>query len=603
MNLGMQTVEVRFAGAPLYLPSNATTTFDVYAPIVLTVDAIDTSAVGDTVVISGTVRDNLPDNWVPGHIVTIRVDSSIIGSATTEVDGTWTLDWIVGPAFTIGVHDIVAYSEPQGFYLGGQANTTIVIKHNAEITSLSLDEGGVATRGGNWNLSGILVDSDTSPRIPIEGAIITIEVDGLFLTTITTDSSGFFTTQIPVDVSSARGQHTIRVSYGGNDQFIGDVSNVTAYTWSDVIIEILDVSDNNIRSNSSHPIVITGRIIEIGGTGNAVSNSDISLIWAGAKESGAVVTWDNATGQFTVSLVGRSPMKGDLDFTLKMASDDIRFFNEAQKVGIDAFLMVPASFTADDVTIELNSRDIVGTVSVYADDTGEAISNVSITALLLNQTSELTQFGKLSDESGVFEYTFVSLEPLPTFSDTDHWGYFQIRLNTTSSLIAPDDRGDLLNVVVALTYEQADEAESALLNPSSIAIIAIILLGAAGAVIQMRRKRTAIEEIQDIFAYTAELLAAGDEIREAIFNCYEDLCLVLMQNGFLRRDFETVREFEMAIRQALPISESALEALDSVFEEARYSSHEMGETHKASAQQALSNVVSEIQNMAEIPTR
>ena len=43
-------------------------------------------------------------------------------------------------------------------------------------------------------------------------------------------------------------------------------------------------------------------------------------------------------------------------------------------------------------------------------------------------------------------------------------------------------------------------------------------------------------------------------------------------NGFLRRDFETVREFEMAIRKALPIGEDALVALDRIFEEARYSS-------------------------------
>ena len=101
------------------------------------------------------------------------MDNSIIGSATTEVDGSWSLDWTVGPAFSIGIHEIVAYSEPQGFYLGGESNTSIVIKHNAEITNLVVDEGGVATRGETWNLSGILVDGDTSPRIPIEGAIIT----------------------------------------------------------------------------------------------------------------------------------------------------------------------------------------------------------------------------------------------------------------------------------------------------------------------------------------------------------------------------------------------------------------------------------------------
>ena len=124
----------------------------------------------------------------------------------------------------------MAYSEPQGFYLGGESNTSIVIKHNAEITNIVVDEGGVATRGETWNLSGILVDGDTSPRIPIEGAIITIEVDGAILTTVTTDSSGAFSTQIPVLVSYERGLHTIRVSYDGNDQFIGAEANATAYT-------------------------------------------------------------------------------------------------------------------------------------------------------------------------------------------------------------------------------------------------------------------------------------------------------------------------------------------------------------------------------------
>lgn len=93
-------------------------------------------------------------------------------------------------------------------------------------------------------------------------------------------------------------------------------------------------------------------------------------------------------------------------------------------------------------------------------------------------------------------------------------------------------------------------------------------------------------------------------MREAIFQCYESLVHVLMGRGFLRRDFETVREFEMAIRSALPqLSEDALNALDNVFEEARYSRHEMGESHKANAQEALTRVVSELGQVIEIPNR
>ena len=77
-----------------------------------------------------------------------------------------------------------------------------------------------------------------------------------------------------------------------------------------------------------------------------------------------------------------------------------------------------------------------------------------------------------------------------------------------------------------------------------------------------------------------------------------------MGRGFLRRDFETVREFEMAIRAALPnLSEESLSALDSIFEEARYSRHEMGQVHKANAQEALTRVANEIGQVGEIPNR
>ena len=76
-----------------------------------------------------------------------------------------------------------------------------------------------------------------------------------------------------------------------------------------------------------------------------------------------------------------------------------------------------------------------------------------------------------------------------------------------------------------------------------------------------------------------------------------------MRSGFLRRDFETVREFEIAIRNALPISESSLISLDRIFEEARYSSHELGGDHRENAKIALASVLREIEELQEIPQR
>ena len=122
-------------------------------------------------------------------------------------------------------------------------------------------------------------------------------------------------------------------------------------------------------------------------------------------------------------------------------------------------------------------------------------------------------------------------------------------------------------------------------------LIAAAIVVSLGAMLANRRKKTAIKELANIFGQTVEMLASGDEYRKAIFICYENLCSTLMKGGFLRRNFETVREFETAIRKALPISEAALISLDRIFEEARYSSHVLGDSHRDNAQLALSSVM------------
>ena len=141
----------------------------------------------------------------------------------------------------------------------------------------------------------------------------------------------------------------------------------------------------------------------------------------------------------------------------------------------------------------------------------------------------------------------------------------------------------------------------------SYALVLLLAALVAGGVVLYRRKKLADDVLKDaaeVFAYTAELLAAGDAIREAIFTCYQDLCGLLQQRGFLRRDFETVREFEFAIRQALQgVSEEALTALDNTFEMARYSREEMGAQHQEVAVQSLTRMSGEIAQIQSIPQR
>ena len=49
--------------------------------------------------------------------------------------------------------------------------------------------------------------------------------------------------------------------------------------------------------------------------------------------------------------------------------------------------------------------------------------------------------------------------------------------------------------------------------------------------------------------------------------------------------------------------EASLVSLERIFEEARYSSHVLGDAHRDNAQLALSSVVDEIEEIQDIPKR
>ena len=262
------------------------------------------------------------------------------------------------------------------------------------------------------------------------------------------------------------------------------------------------------------------------------------------------------------------------------------------------------TFTPDSHHIKENQRRINGTVTVTANDTGLPVEGISIVARLVNQSVIHFQNVKLTDSNGIMDYDFT-IQNQPAFYNKNKWGELSLLFQTDSQLISPNDRLWLNNDYsgIEMTYE--DPAPLFTFWQIIALIGMLLILGTlVGLGLSLRRRRlVALDEIAGIFSYTAELLAAGDEIREAIFNCYESLCNILMRNGFLRRDFETVREFEMAIRKALPISEEALVALDRIFEEARYSSHKLGDGHRQNAQHALSMVLQEIDELQDVPER
>ena len=91
-------------------------------------------------------------------------------------------------------------------------------------------------------------------------------------------------------------------------------------------------------------------------------------------------------------------------------------------------------------------------------------------------------------------------------------------------------------------------------------------------------------------------LKASNDYIQTIFNCYKDLVRFFRTRGAMKKVYETTREFEDAITSMLGgvAPPEDLNELFSIFEEARYSDHEIGADQRDRAIGALQGIVNHL---------
>lgn len=130
----------------------------------------------------------------------------------------------------------------------------------------------------------------------------------------------------------------------------------------------------------------------------------------------------------------------------------------------------------------------------------------------------------------------------------------------------------------------------------AVAAVAAIF-AAAFYVLWYTAKQRQLQKMQRIIRRAADRLVAGNTYAQAIFEAYRQLARFLQTNGYLRKDSETFREFEVALRQALPIDAKSMDEFLSILEEARYSDHEIGIDQRDRAVATLRAVSASIQQV------
>ena len=599
--LGPISLDTQFNGTVFYLPSQASGTWTIFSQILVTVTVPSPLAVTDTTIITGNVLDNQLQP-IAGHVVELKVDGFVLGQVTTDSNGQYSYEWTVQDFFNFGDNLLEANVIAQGYYREGYANQSFFLAHRSAMT-LQFDDGIEATRGDFWTFSGRLFDIDTVDQDGIDNENVLVYLDGELVATLTTSEDGSFAGQVYAEMDLERGNdHVLQVVFEGTQEHLSTLTNGTVVVWSDIVITIdSDSSQVSVRGDVTNQIQLKGSVAEVGGIGEVFENL---IVYVG-NGSNCVENFEGAScfdldrtlwnvGNFSIFITAPGTLvPGDQFISLDVPRDSTRYINGASEVH-RIYIKVDAEIEVDlDVVEENEDERIDGQLEIIAKDNKQGIAGIEVEFILkAGNGTELDRKSYRTDADGIAEFDFAQ----GSFGDASEYGEVTLDIVITDPRLS-ESTLLLFNNNRQFAFEYEYEAEAAQISPWTYVVLVFLAAAVALATVYYRRQRQneLLSEMSEVFEYTAELLAAGDAIREAIFNCYQNLCGTLQTRGLLRRDFETVREFEVAIRQATPgISDDALESLDNMFEMARYSREELGPSHQQSAQGALDKMITEL---------
>ncbi|MGY8701826.1 MAG: hypothetical protein ACKVHH_03855 [Candidatus Poseidoniales archaeon] len=603
--LGPADIQVVFAGEEFYLTSDANGTWTLFSPITITITTDQSVALNENLSISGTIVDNNLDA-VPFHNVLIEIDGMVIAqSVSTDENGSFNLTWLA-QGLGIGEHTLTVHANEQGYYREGSSNTTFYVAHGTAF-SASFSSASANIRGQKWALEGRLFDNDSISRDGIANTLIEISLDGMVVDTTWTGDDGYWAINVGISGDATRGMHNLTISYSGNQTLMPSNTTLIGTALAQVVIDVVVISQEVIRGDSLYPVTFEGRLIEVGGNQSIISNADLSIdtICGVSGLEACEIQW-KTDGSFVMSgVVGFEHQPGTIYLMVSYLGNSSQYFQSAD-VNRSLELQVDLEFEVEFKNLVPGSQDSVeGTVTIFdknarAQGIDMRVEGIPITAVLTSDNVNNSAYSvqtQVSDSSGTASFEFKAD---PAYSDSGYWGLVSLELQIEDNRVSEDSLSQFRTA-------HANQGQIPVEEPPVEEDVPIWMYAAGGVLVAvgigayvfLKNREDAIKELSEIFSYTAELLAAGDEMREAIYMCYENLCQTLMKHGYLRRDFETVREFEMGIRKALPIKETSLMNLDQVFEEARYSAHEMTDGHKQFAQESLLGVLNDIDNMEQ----
>lgn len=246
---------------------------------------------------------------------------------------------------------------------------------------------------------------------------------------------------------------------------------------------------------------------------------------------------------------------------------------------------------------------ILGEVALLRDRIDVAIEGeeIQFIAQYRNETGAWTTMPGLLDspstkttEQGIarFEWNF-SGRSCDGSECTGEWQVIAVYSGSTNFQASQN------NITFAVDYKEGvSEEKAGFFSPENLmayGIVLMALLVASALYYRRAMSRRQVQSLRGILTDTMMQLEASNEYIKIIFDCYKNLVKHFRKYGFMKKVYETTREFEAAVRAAFNmVPPQQLDGFLTIFEEARYSDHNIGVMQRDQAISTLGAITTSI---------
>lgn len=555
--LGEHNVEVNFAGSYFYIDSSSDSSSDILARTSFSSEPKEVLRLQEFI-LSSYLFDDLGEPMA-GQMVNVTFGNNkypLIVDSTGLVEKNLTLT----PDYDLG--NYVAYWDytGYGYYLPTTQQQTVTVM---ALTSISIESDKDVIVGETFSFTGRIIDDMDEPL----STELNFYFHGQFVDTLVTDGDGKFYYEYKVPTDSDAGPNAISVHYISEGFY-----RASSSTWQLQVYHNTRIVMDDFEGILDTTVPIVGYAYDK--ADRPISNLSIRLV----LDSGFPIDGiTDSNGKFTIPLPLPFGLElGNHNLTATFAGNDYYITNfTTSKIHIKGetqiFLDIPNSLEYQ--------QPYSGAISLRMYD-GTPVSGAS---LLVKLEPEGMTFMVITDLNGTanFDSVFSGNMTIPMVVKVTYTGSENYVGNEIESTI-----------VYRPPVEQS--------NYSFWIVMAASLVGASGVVLGWKWYRERhLREIQRILEATASALEANMDYRDSIVYSYKEMCKILNGYGYLRRHFETVREFQHALQEALSLDHESVARLTLLYEEADYTTKSLDDDHRLNAVSSLRTVIQSLDDYSK----